>query len=266
MHRIEPFDGALKLSGFNNLTKSLSFNLYDFCVARNDYEQQAYIKYIDKRYNANKVTEILKEVCNIIEAKVLAISDQSYEPWGASSLILMSDLKGSGTEAQTELINKMNKGTVAMHLDKSHICAHTYPDFRAQGQVCSFRIDIDISTCGEISPLRALNYLCGAFDNDVVVMDYVVRGYTRDSEGRRIYMDHRLQSIQDFIDPAILKDYHCVDLALQSDNIWQTKMLRTNLNEQSYFLDPVDLTSPDTQRYLDLVKKEMRGLLYMWPD
>jgi S-adenosylmethionine decarboxylase len=254
MKRVAPFEGPIKLVGFNNLTKALSFNLYDFCIARNQSEQESYIKYIHDRFSAEGITKILKGICNIIEADVLAVSDQDYDPWGASSLVLMSDLKGSGV------------GNVKMHLDKSHICAHTYPDFRADGKVCSFRVDIDIATCGEISPLKALNYMFDAFESDVVVVDYVVRGYTRDANGRRVYMDHELQSIQDYIDASILKDYHCVDLALQSENIWQTKMLRTNMKEQSYFLDPVDPENPETKEYIDMVKKEMRGLVYMWPD
>lgn len=269
MFRIESYDGALQLSGFNNLTKSLSFNLYDFCVARNDFEREAYINYIHEKFNAAKVTTVLTEICEIIEAKVLAVSDQAYEPWGASSLILMSDLKGSGIEDPLPLgdisANRVAP-QIAMHLDKSHICAHTYPDFRAKGQVCSFRIDIDISTCGEISPLKALNYLLKSFENDVVVMDYRVRGYTRDCSGKRIYIDHELKSIQDFIEEPILQDYHKIDLALHSDNIWQTKMLRTNLNEDSYFLDPENVSQADKQTYLELVKKEMRGLLFMWPE
>ena len=268
MHRTQPFKGPIKLSGFNNLTKSLTFNLYDFCVARNEFEREAYVKYIEKRFCADKITQLLKGICNIIEAKVLAVSDQAYEPWGASSMVLMSDLKGNGledAEPEEKVAQKAPQGA-SMHLDKSHICAHTYPDFRASGKVCSFRIDIEISTCGEISPLRALNYMFEAFDSDVVVMDYVVRGYTRDTEGKRVFMDHEIDSIQDYIKPEILKDYHCVDLALHSDNIWQTKMLRTNLDEQSYFLDPVDVDDEETKTYLDFVKKEMRGLLYMWPE
>ena len=40
-----------------------------------------------------------------------------------------------------------------------------------------------------------------AFESDVVVCDYVVRGYTRDENGKRIYMDHKVQSIQDYIKP-----------------------------------------------------------------
>ena len=166
-------------------------------------------------------------------------------------MLLVSDLKGSG---------------VKMHLDKSHLCAHTYPDFHLGGEVASFRIDISISTCGEISPLNALNYMFQVFDADVVVMDYVVRGFTRDTEGKRIYMDHRLSSIQEFIDERFLKDYHAIDLVMQSENIWQTKMLRINHDIPSYFRDPVDVGSDEVRHYMNLIKQEMRGILHNWPD
>jgi len=36
----------LKLYGFNNLTKSLSFNIYDVCYAKTSKEQKNYIAYI----------------------------------------------------------------------------------------------------------------------------------------------------------------------------------------------------------------------------
>lgn len=259
MQRVEP-DHKIKLQGFNNLTKALSFNLYDFCIARNDAERESYIKYIADRFNAKKVTEVLTGICNIIEAKVLAVSDQDYDPWGASSLVLMSDLKGGGVSSE-HLI-----GSKSMHLDKSHICAHTYPDFHGGGTICSFRIDIDIATCGEISPLNALNFMFEKFDADVVVADYVVRGFTRDESGRRVYMDHQVKSIQDYIAPETLKDYHCVDLSLQSENIWQTKMLRIRQDTPSYFRDPVDPKDPKIKEYMDMINREMRGVLHMWPE
>ncbi len=249
----------VKLVGFNNLTKSLSFNLYDFCVARNESERNSYMEYIGKRFHAAKVTGILKGICEIIEAKVLAVSDQDYEPWGASSLILMSDLKGGGTAPD-------GRSQQAAHLDKSHICAHTYPDFHNGGRICSFRIDIHISTCGEISPLNALNFMFHNFEADVVVIDYVVRGFTRDASGRRIYMDHQVRSIQDYIQPDILGDYHCIDLALQSENIWQTKMLRMKQDTPSYFRDAVIVDDVEVMGYMDMINREMRGVLHMWPE
>jgi len=36
----------LKLHGFNNLTKSLSFNLYDVCYAGSESQRRRYIEYI----------------------------------------------------------------------------------------------------------------------------------------------------------------------------------------------------------------------------
>lgn len=255
MHRN---DTPIKLAGFNNLTKALSFNLYDFCVARDERERKAYVNYISNKFSAPKITSILKGICEIIEARVLAVSDQDYEPWGASSLVLMSDLKFKDNDRLCS--------STAMHLDKSHICAHTYPDFHENGEICSLRVDIDIATCGGISPLRALNYMFKAFASDVVVIDYVVRGFTRDQTGRRIYMDHFVRSIQDYIDPKIVQDYYCIDLALQSENIWQTKMFRTRINEQEYFLDPVNTADPQIRRILETIKREMRGVLHMWPE
>ena len=42
-------EDMLKLYGFNNLTKSLSFNIYDVCYARTPREQKDYIAYIDEK-------------------------------------------------------------------------------------------------------------------------------------------------------------------------------------------------------------------------
>ena len=49
----------MKLYGFNNLTKSLSFNIYDICYAKTAREQQDYIKYINEQYNSERLTAIL---------------------------------------------------------------------------------------------------------------------------------------------------------------------------------------------------------------
>ena len=40
----------MKLYGFNNLTKTLSFNIYDICYTRTEEEKKQYIQYIDEVY------------------------------------------------------------------------------------------------------------------------------------------------------------------------------------------------------------------------
>ena len=77
-------DQKLKLYGFNNLTKALSFNIYDVCYAKTPREQKDYIAYIDEQYNSDRLTGILTTLTDMIGATVLNISQQDYEPQGAS--------------------------------------------------------------------------------------------------------------------------------------------------------------------------------------
>ena len=52
-------DKRLKLHGFNNLTKTLSFNIYDICYTSNEEDGKGYIEYIDEQYNAQRLTDCL---------------------------------------------------------------------------------------------------------------------------------------------------------------------------------------------------------------
>ena len=83
----------LQLYGFNNLTKTLSFNMYDICYAKTPQHRQAYIDYIDEEYNAERLTGILTEVAKIIGANILNIAQQDYEPQGSSVTMLISEDK-----------------------------------------------------------------------------------------------------------------------------------------------------------------------------
>ena len=80
----------LALYGFNNLTKTLSFNIYDVSYAKTDREQRDYIAYIDEQYNSERLTSILCKVTELIGAHILNISKQDYEPQGASVNILIA--------------------------------------------------------------------------------------------------------------------------------------------------------------------------------
>ncbi|HET9483823.1 MAG TPA: S-adenosylmethionine decarboxylase, partial [Xanthomonadales bacterium] len=74
----------LKLQGFNNLTKALSFNIYDLCYAVTADQRDRYIDYIDEAYNAERLTQILTEVSEKIGANILNVARQDYDPQGAS--------------------------------------------------------------------------------------------------------------------------------------------------------------------------------------
>ena len=214
----------LKLHGFNNLTKSLSFNIYDICYARSESQTKEYIEYIDEAYNAERLTDILTEVANIIGANVLNVARQDYEPQGASVTILICE----------EPMDDVQKETVVAHLDKSHITVHTYPETHPDHGISTFRADIDVSTCGVISPLRALNYLINSFESDIVTMDYRVRGFTRNVKGRKHFIDHKINSIQDFLERDIRNRYDAIDVNVYQEYMFHTKMRLRDLDLDTY--------------------------------
>lgn len=255
----------IKLSGFNNLTKILSFNLYDFCITFNEKEKEDYINYINEKYSASKITEISREIVKIIDAEILNESQQDYDPVGASTMTLMSDIAGGKwEEAASEQSSK--KGTsYQAHLDKSHITSHTYPDASDPNGICTFRVDIDIATCGEIIPLRAINYLFESFECDVVLIDYVVRGYTRMDNGKKIYNDHYFNSIQDFMKPEILENYeYHSDLNMPRDNIWQTKLRTKRFGPEKFIFDEKTANHPDIEKKMDQLFLEMNEVYHLY--
>jgi len=237
----------IRLHGFNNLTKTLSFNIYDVCYASSDSQIKEYMEYIDEAYNSDRLTHILTEVANVIGANVLNIAKADYDPLGASVTILISeegspmpfnasDTASNNEEAPTVLPTQY-PGAVVAHLDKSHLTVHTYPENHPHYGISTFRADIDVSTCGMISPLKALNYLIQSFESDIVTMDYRVRGFTRDTNGTKHYIDHDITSIQNFISRDTKKKYRMVDVNVYEENIYHTKMMLRDFNLNSYLLN-----------------------------
>ena len=216
----------LKLYGFNNLTKALSFNIYDVCYAKTAREQRDYIAYIDAQYNSERLTRILTSVVDMIGARVLNISRQDYDPQGASVTVLM---------AEESMVPAGD--TVVAHLDKSHVTVHTYPEYHPETCLATFRVDIDVATCGAITPLSTLDFLIGSFDSDIITMDYRVRGFTRDVSGKKLFMDHNMVSIQQYIRDDILNRYDAVDINVYEANLFHTKMLIKERDLQNYLFN-----------------------------
>jgi S-adenosylmethionine decarboxylase proenzyme len=341
----------LKLYGFNNLTKALSFNIYDVCYAKSEREQKDYIAYIDEQYNSERLTKILCDVTEMIGAHVLNISKQDYDPQGASVNILITEedlhankidescnlgllpagspilapglragtggglelggagaagagktgagelgaaaeAAGAGSGAgprrgrataaaagetgaaaaavagetgaaagaeETAAASRAKGRGAQAHLDKSHVTVHTFPEYHPDFPVSTFRVDIDVSTCGAISPLNALDYLIGSFDSDIITIDYRVRGFTRDVEGKKFYIDHDITSIQDYIDDRTLTRYDAIDVNVYQSNIFHTKLLIKEIELQNYLFNKDVYELPPKQRLVitDSLRKEM---------
>ena len=256
----------LKLHGFNNLAKSLSYNIYDICYAKTEEHRAEYIEYIDEAYNAERLTEILTTVADIIGANILDISRQDYDPQGASVVMLISEEPVVSEKLSRE--NAERPGplpeTVLAHLDKSHITVHTYPESHPDGGISTFRADIDVSTCGRISPLRALNYLIHTLESDIVTLDYRVRGFTRDVRGKKHFIDHDITSIQNFISRDMINRYEMIDVNVYQENIFHTKMILKDFDLDNYLfgLGREDYTAKELRDIERRLKREMAEIFY----
>ncbi|HDO34367.1 MAG TPA: adenosylmethionine decarboxylase [Chromatiales bacterium] len=257
----------LRLHGFNNLTKSLSFNIYDICYAKTAAQRREYIEYIDEVYNAERLTEIMSGVTGIIGANILNIARQDYDPQGASVIMLIAE------EAVTSLGRLSNFAApgplpeaIVAHLDKSHITVHTYPESHPNPDngISTFRADIDVSTCGRISPLRALNYLIHSFESDIVIIDYRVRGFTRDVSGRKHFIDHKIHSIQGSISKDTRECYQMVDVNVYHENLFHTKMVLKEFDLDNYLfgIDREDLSPREEKHIRGLLQREMMEMFY----
>lgn len=258
-------ENKLKLYGFNNLTKTLSFNIYDVCYAKSEREQKDYIAYIDEQYNSDRLTSILCDVTEMIGAHVLNVAKQDYEPQGASATILITEKAlelhkiDESVNPDEENLMKLRDSVVG-HLDKSHVTVHTYPEYHPDNSIATFRVDIDVATCGEISPLNALDYLIGSFDSDIITIDYRVRGFTRDLDGKKLFIDHDITSIQDYIDDMTLKKYDAIDVNVYQSNIFHTKMLIKEIDLQNYLFN-TDVYELQPKKRLEITSNLRREMI-----
>ncbi len=216
----------LKLHGFNNLTKTLSFNIYDICYAETPEDLQAYVQYIDEEYDAERLTQILTDVVDIIGANILNIARQDYDPQGASVTILISEQPVTPTDSQIEESPGPLPDTILAHLDKSHITVHTYPEIHPVDGIATFRVDID--------------------------------------EGRKHFIDHEINSIQNYLSDDTREAYQMTDVNVYQENLFHTKMLLKDFELENYLFGDATRTLSTEQReqVTERLKHEMLEIFY----
>ena len=90
-------------------------------------------------------------------------------------------------------------------------------------------------------------------------MDYRVRGFTRDIKGKKYFIDHKINSIQNYIDPEIRNLYQMIDVNVYQENIFHTKMLLKDFDLDTYLFgtDKNELLPGEKKKIKQRVKKEM---------
>ena len=141
----------LKLYGFNNLTKALSFNIYDVCYAKTPREQRDYISYIDEQYNSERLTNILTTLTDMIGAQVL--NNRSVEmakKYNVEIEVLSSLKRVPGTIVkEVAKMEKMLVRGVTKDTDVARISVKSIPNnpgvaFKLFSSLAASKINVDI--------------------------------------------------------------------------------------------------------------------------
>ena len=247
----------MRLYGFNNLTKSLSFNFYGMAYVDGPVQREAYWAYIEEQYNTERLVGILSKVAAMIGASILNVARQDYEPQGSSITMTVGDNSLPNQPPPEKTPGFFHRSDdVVMHLDKSHLTVHTYPESHPDNGINTFRTDIEVSTCGRITPLKALNYLIRSFESDIVTLDYRVRGFTRDTKGNKYFIDHEINSMQNFMAADISQYFQMVDVNLHQESIFHTKMLLKSFEIGKYLFEEDRSGYSDNQ--LSLIEQRLR--------
>src|SRR6185437_12292038 len=183
----------------------------------------------DEQYDADRLTQILTDVAEIIGANILNVARQDYDPQGASVTILISE------EPVLEKLGRDTiSGAVVAHMDKSHITVHTYPETHPHNGIATFRADI-------------------------VVCDYRVRGFTRDVKGKKHFIDHKINSVQDYLARHIRQKYEMFDVNVYQENMFHTKMHIKDFDLDTYLFEAHadDLSFKERQRIESLLRREI---------
>ncbi|PHM24542.1 S-adenosylmethionine decarboxylase [Xenorhabdus budapestensis] len=95
-------------------------------------------------------------------------------------------------------------------------------------------------------------------------MDYRVRGFTQDINGVKLYIDHEINSIQNYVTEEIQSQYHMMDVNIFQENLFHTKMMlkEFTLNEYLFNTTAEELSETEKNEIIRLLKKEIQEIYY----
>ena len=139
-------------------------------------------------------------------------------------------------------------------IDVVHLCLFFFFFFQAEDGIRDFCLSRGL---GDV-------YKRQSFDSDIITMDYRVRGFTRTENGGKVFMDHDIMSIQDFIPRHILEKYDTYDVNLYEERVFHTSMVlkKYDLDNYLFNLDAADLKEKTRARIERNLEREMKEIFY----
>lgn len=89
-----------------------------------------------------------------------------------------------------------------------------------------------------------------------------MRGFTRLANGKKVFINHDIDTIRDYIDENTQSRYKFINVNIYQENIFHTKMMLKSLDLNTYLFgktkDELDETLQD--EYLKTLNREMKEI------
>ena len=97
-----------------------------------------------------------------------------------------------------------------------------------------------------------------------MTIDYRVRGFTRDIGGRKLFIDHKIDSIQNFIPKSVKDMYNMIDVNVYQSNIFHTKCKLKNFDLDDYLFGCTkkEIHKGDANMIAKKIRREMDEIFY----
>ena len=250
---------SLMASSGHNLSRTLSASLYRLRYLGDSSASRRYRGDLSARAMAAQLAPVVRDICDQIGATVLHLTSHDYDPHGASATALVADGAGSQPRLEERSEGPLEPPLVA-HLEQSHLTLHTYPQIHPDQRVACLRIDVEVATCGAISPWAALPYLLRHFEVDAAVVDYRVRGFWWTAEGTRAIGD-RVDDHPSALPPALAGRYEQRSHDRPQLRTWHRRLWRRALAVQPHVLSDDALAPAELEAALDRLQKELAALV-----
>lgn len=89
-------------------------------------------------------------------------------------------------------------------------------------------------------------------------------GFHRDINGVKHFIDHKINSIQNFMSDDMKSLYHMMDVNVYQENIFHTKMMLKDFDLKHYLFNakPEELSAEEKEQITRLLYKEMQEIYY----
>lgn len=97
-----------------------------------------------------------------------------------------------------------------------------------------------------------------------MTIDYRVRGFTRDIDGNKLFIDHDISSIQNYIPSSIQQQFDMIDINVYQHHIFHTKckLKEFDLNNYLFGYTKDKLSAEEQQEITEQLKTEMDEIYY----